>query len=141
MKKFTVLSLLLLVSINTYGNRDYNLDKIPALKTNSFIWGQVAACVHRFEKYVEFSSESDEVLKSNKKVLNNITGNTGEMYNDLKKIGYQSGFIGRDSITLAQWESMISGIAESEHETGNSWFQAVGCLKMLGDYKVFDKTS
>tara|TARA_B110000967_G_C18785415_1_gene510496 strand:- start:310 stop:756 length:447 start_codon:yes stop_codon:yes gene_type:complete len=138
LKKYIVPCLLLAVSISTYGSRDYNLDNFPALKTNSFMWGQVTGCVYRFEKYNEFSSDNEEEEKAKKKLLDNILGDTREMLVGLQKIGLASGFIGEESFTVVQWESMIGNIALSEYETGTSWLQAVGCLKMLEDYRIFD---
>jgi len=141
LKKFFVIPLLILVSINTYGDRDFNFDNFPALKTNSFIWGQVTGCVYRYKKYTEISSESEDEQQSKKKLLNNIVGNTSEMFDVLMKIGHESGFLGKDSITKEGWETLIGNIAVSEYEDGASWLQAVGCLKMLDDYMIFDKPS
>jgi hypothetical protein len=133
-----IFCLLLFISANTYAERNYNMENIPALKTNSVLWGMVAGCVYRFQKYAEITSENDEQLRTKQKLLNSITGSPVEMFKTLKTIGYQSGFIGKDSITLEQWKSMIGEVALYEYEVGDSWLQALGCYKMLSDYKVFD---
>ena len=89
----------------------------------------------------EFSSENEDQEKVKKKVLDNILGDTQKMYIELQEIGYASGFIGKDSITVVQWEAMIDNVALSEYESGTSWLQAVGCLKMLEDYRILDNPS
>ena len=114
------------------------MDNIPGLKTNSFIWGQATGCVYRFQKYAEFSSENDDALKTKQILLNSYTGNPDTMLEDLKKVGYQSGFLGKSSITFNQWATMIDSIAQNEYETGTSWLQALGCLKLFHDYKIYD---